>query len=101
MPNKKHGGYYKFLGNCPVCRKKFDSNDVTPIDKEGSIDTLYAECKKCKSSVVLGVLKATPGLVTTVGMLTDMKLEDIDKMASMSPLTADDVLEVHRYLENN
>lgn len=64
------------------------------------MQTLYVECTKCKSSVVLGVMKHIPGLVTTVGMLTDMKREDIDRFRNLPPLTSDDVLEVHRHLEN-
>ena len=41
------------------------------------MQTLYVECRKCGSSVVLGVMKNMPGIVTTVGMLTDMKKDDI------------------------
>lgn len=99
MARRKQKEDYKFLGNCPVCSKKFDGKDVTPIEEEGSIDTLYVECGKCSSSVVLGIMKNVPGLVTTVGMLTDMKLKDIERMADSRPITSDDVLEVHKYLE--
>ncbi|OGZ58045.1 MAG: hypothetical protein A3B96_01685 [Candidatus Spechtbacteria bacterium RIFCSPHIGHO2_02_FULL_43_15b] len=99
MPSKKKEADYKFLGNCPICGKKFEGNEVTPVEEEDGMNTLYAECGKCRSSVVLGVIKNVPGLVTTIGMLTDMKLEDIDRLASLPALTADDVLEVHKYFE--
>lgn len=90
---------YKFLGSCPICNKRFASSDASPLEGEEDMRILYVECKSCASSVVLGVVKNIPGLVTTVGMLTDMKREDIDRMRSLSPLTADDVLEMHAYLE--
>ena len=92
---------YKFLGNCPICDRKFGDADVTPIEEEKSINTVYAECRKCESSIVLGVIKNVPGLITTVGMLTDMNFEDIGRMANMPSLTANDVLEVHKYLEKS
>lgn len=60
---------------------------------------MYVECEACASSVVLGVVKSVPGLVTTIGMLTDMKREDIARMRTLSPLTADDVIEMHKYME--
>ena len=87
---------YRFLGNCPICDRKFANSDIIPIEEEKTINTVYAECQKCESSIVLGIIKNVPGLVTTVGMLTDMKFEDIGKMANMPSLTANDVLEVHR-----
>jgi hypothetical protein len=46
------------------------------------------------------VLKNTAGFVTTIGMLTDMKKEDILKFRTMNPITSDDVLELHRILEH-
>ena len=100
MRKKKPGPDYKFLGNCPICNKKFSSSDASCIEGEEDMRVLYVECKKCASSVVLGVVKNVPGLVTTVGMLTDMNKEDIERMRNLSPLTADDVLEMHAYLEH-
>ena len=96
---KKSSADYKFLGNCPICDKKFSSSDASAIKGEEDARILYVECKTCASSVVLGVVKNVPGLVTTVGMLTDMNKLDIERMRNLSPLTADDVLEMHTYLE--
>lgn len=91
----------KFLGKCPICNTKFASSGVSTLEKNGDLQTLYAECEKCGSSVVLGVLRSGHGLVTTVGMLTDMIREDIVRMAGLPPLTSDDVLEAHTYFEKN
>ena len=99
MKKKKKAADYKFLGNCPICNKKFSSSDASAIKGEEDMRILYVECGKCASSVVLGVVKNVPGLVTTVGMLTDMNKVDIERMHKLSPLTADDVLEMHTYLE--
>ncbi len=60
---------------------------------------LLAECGKCKSSVILFVTGKVRGIVTTVGMLTDLTHEDLALLKLRAPLTADDVLEVHRHLE--
>ena len=89
----------KFLGNCPICNTKFKSQKASLIEEMGNTEMVYAECQKCASSVILGISKNAPGLVTTVGMLTDMNREDIDRIRDFPPLTSDDVLEVHKYLE--
>ena len=98
--SKDKASDYKFLGNCPICDSKFSHSHTSQIDKDENMQTLYVECGKCGSSVVLGIIKNIPGVVTTVGMLTDMKREDIDRMKKLSPITYDDVIEVHKYLEN-
>ncbi|MBI1888418.1 MAG: hypothetical protein HYS15_00570 [Candidatus Spechtbacteria bacterium] len=109
MRQKKRGQRYdkgphrfnRFLGNCPVCDKKFTTSSTSLLEERGEMRTLYVECAKCDTSVVLGVMRNAPGIVTTVGMLTDMRREDIDRMKDFPPLTFDDVLEVHRYLESS
>ena len=90
---------YKFFGNCPICNKKFMIANVVSLKKLGAMQTFYVECGKCASSVVLAVVKNIPGAVTTVGMLTDMKYSDINRMKDIDPLTWDDVLEMHAFLE--
>ena len=99
MKKKRQGADSKFLGNCPVCSAKFSSSKSSQIGEFEGVRTLYVECKKCSSSVVLGIVKNMPGVITTVGMLTDMKREDIERLDHMRPITADDVLEMHKYLE--
>lgn len=100
MVKKKQRPSRKFLGNCPICKKKFNSEKTSLLEEDVGIQTLYVECAECDSSVVLGIMKSIPGIVTTVGMLTDMRREDIERLGNMQPITADDVLEMHRYLEN-
>jgi len=91
----------RFLGRCPICDRKFSSRRALLLDKYEGMQTVYIECRKCGSSVVLGVARNIPGIVTTIGMLTDMTREDIERISNMKPITADDVLEMHKCLENN
>lgn len=90
---------YKFLGNCPICNTKFKGSHTSQIEQVEATQTLYVECAACGSSVILGVLKNTPGVVTTIGMLTDMKRGDIERAYTLPPISPDEVLEVHKYFE--
>lgn len=100
MKKGHHARDPKFLGNCPICSNKFNPSCASQIEKVESVETLYVECKTCGSSVVLGVVKNIPGLVTTIGMVTDMKEDDIERLRNMPPISSDDVLEMHKYLES-
>lgn len=62
---------------------------------------VHAECRQCKSSTVLMVLSGLMGMVTTIGMLTDMSRDDIERFWNAGEITSDDVLYVHRALEQD
>ncbi|MEX0870001.1 MAG: hypothetical protein WDZ39_01055 [Candidatus Spechtbacterales bacterium] len=91
---------FKYLGNCSVCGTSFETRKTTLISRKEGISHVYAQCVECKSSVIIFVIKSTAGFVTTVGMLTDMTKQDLDKFKKRKPITADDVLELHKALEN-
>lgn len=88
-----------FLGNCPICSTRFTLAMASTIARVAGMKTMYVECGKCASSVIIGVSRNIPGIVTTVGMLTDMKRGDIERLISLPALTTDDVLEIHKCLE--
>lgn len=62
--------------------------------------SFYIDCGRCSSSVIVTVFFPLSGLVTTVGMLTDLSREDLKKIGKLSPLSADEVLDMHVYLES-
>ncbi len=99
--SRKKGIDSRFLGSCPICSEKFNASRALLLDRLEDMQTLYIQCRHCFSSVVIGVSKNIPGVVTTVGMLTDMTSGDISRLGRLQPLSADDVLEMHKYLEKH
>lgn len=91
---------FKYLGNCSVCGESFQPRNAHLLDRKPDISHVYTQCSKCKSSSITFVLKNTMGFITTIGMLTDMTKGDIEKFKDKKPISADDVLELHKSLEN-
>lgn len=60
---------------------------------------VHVDCAYCVSSVILAVSAAGMGLITTVGMLTDLTKEDAIHFKNTAPVSADDVLEIHNYFK--
>lgn len=90
----------KFLGNCPICNKKYRSGNASVLEKRAEFMSFYIDCEHCLSSVIVAVFFPLSGLVTTVGMLTDLSRKDIKKRDKLAPLTADEVLDMHVYIES-
>jgi len=92
---------FKYLGSCPSCETGFGSRNASVIKKKPDMSHIYAQCPNCKSSVSVFVFRSRIGFVTTVGILTDMQKEDILRLKRVRPISADDVLELHKILENS
>ncbi len=90
----------KFLGNCPICNKKYDSRNASVLEKNQEFMSFYIDCGNCSSSVIVAVFFPLSGLVTTVGMLTDLSREDLKKLRTFDPISADEVLEMHVHMES-
>lgn len=89
----------KFLGNCPICNKKYNSENASVLERNTEFMSFYIDCNFCLSSVIVAVFLPISGLVTTAGILTDISRNDIKKLRRFPPLTYDDVLDMHVYIE--
>lgn len=89
----------KFLGSCPVCSEPYAEKRTAVIDEGKETITLHIDCAKCQSSILLAVNPGLKGLVTTVGIPTDITKNDLAKIKKVSRITSDDVLELHSFLE--
>jgi len=90
------------LGSCPHCSAELHQEKATIVKKDVKAATFHVDCVSCKSSLLLTVQSGVPGLVTTVGIPTDLEKKDILRFKKdVRAITADDVLELHAYLEKD
>lgn len=89
----------RFLGNCPVCSRKYRLRDTKIIRQEGDSVVVHADCSECLSSAMFTIVSSSMGLITTVGMMTDLTKQDVESLDHASTVSADDVLRLHNYLE--
>lgn len=87
------------VGDCPVCETTFRSEDVTTVRETEEITLLHASCHKCQSSVMVGIVGPDLGVATSIGMLTDLTKEDIERFSSTDKVSVDDVLDFHKFLK--
>lgn len=90
-----------FLGNCPVCSAQYVKSRTSVVDKLKEAITLHIDCTQCKSSILVSVHAGLKGLVTTIGMPTDLVKSDLKRLKQSSLITVDDVLDMHTFLEKN
>lgn len=89
----------QFLGHCPVCSRKYAAQEAEVLRRSETMLVVHVECTDCGSTVLAAIVTGVMGIVTTIGMLTDLSRQDIDRFWNARVLTSDDVLKAHTYLE--
>ncbi len=90
-----------FLGVCPVCRKKLQTENSNIINKSNFTNLYCVECKSCFSSVMLAVFSTKDGIITTMGILTDIQKKDTKLIQDSDKVIADDALTLYNYINSN
>jgi len=88
----------QIMTRCQMCNSKYKSSDAKVIDKKDGAITLYLNCKKCKTSIIMIIMANILG-ITSISAITDIAEDDFGSI-SANYIEYDDVLEVHKFLEN-
>ncbi len=90
--------------HCPVCGQKYDADSAKIIDAgeervlHGRNILVHTDCDRCKSSVVFSIAIDGPEIFS-IGMVTDLTSQDTNKFKNARPISSDEVLATHEFLQ--
>jgi hypothetical protein len=105
----------KLISHCPVCGRDYKSEaaklfDLTKSCQAASVEVrcinesdarfVHFTCAHCQSHFMAMVMMMPKG-ISTVGMVTDLNLKDVQKLYKMSPLTIDETIEAHKFINSS
>jgi len=88
---------------CPVCSAHYNPDQTKIIDSgedkpiNGRSILVHTDCEHCKSSVVFSIAIDGPEIFS-IGMVTDLTSQDTSKFKNAQPITTDEVLATHEFL---
>lgn len=88
----------QLVTRCPFCSAEYDLDGAQVIGEENDATMVYITCSECESSIVAIVAMSGLGIVS-LGLVTDMTVEDTKRFTKEKHLTSDDLLEVYELLE--
>jgi hypothetical protein len=94
-----------YILRCPVCGQKYSADQTKIIDSgdekvvSGRSLLVHTDCDRCKSSVVFSIAIDGPEIFS-IGMVTDLTSQDTNKFKNSRPITSDDVLATHEFLQS-
>src|SRR3989338_5470070 len=90
VPSSQSSPYFdegvKLISYCPLCEKE-DSH------------LLHIQCGRCSNAIIALVLISAVG-VSSVGLVTDLAYDEVNRFKEAKPVSTDDVIEAHHLLQN-
>lgn len=82
---------------CSVCRRSFDREHVRVAARHEQLWIVSVRCGLCRNQQVFWVALKENGDET---ILHDISDTEEDQLAEMAPVTADEVLDMHQFLQS-
>ena len=89
----------KFINHCPICSKAYNPDNAQLFAKNDSASLVHIACGNCQSSFVAMILMLGQG-VSSVGMVTDLSLNDAKRLYRSSPLTVDEAIDGYKLIQD-
>ncbi len=83
---------------CPFCSAEYDLDGAQVIGEENDATMVYITCSDCESSIVAIVAMSGLGVIS-LGLVTDMTIEDTKRFMGNEAVTSDEFLAVYELLE--
>ncbi|MFA6183699.1 MAG: hypothetical protein WC682_01190 [Parcubacteria group bacterium] len=89
----------KNLTKCPLCKAKYDNSQTFVLEEGASRTIFHLTCSKCQSAILAFITEGKQGVVS-LGVATDLSMEEARSMFKKNPINKEEVLKVYKYLNN-
>lgn len=88
----------KLLSTCPFCQRQQARFTTSVISANPAAELVHARCQACQAAMVAVLFTAGP-MISSIGLLTDLTLEDVSRFQYDQPIVADDLIDVYQALQ--
>ncbi len=93
-------GNLRVLTACPFCDSHYAIRAARVIAQKDDAHVVHIECTQCGGSIVALIL-ANGGGPQSIGIMTDLTKEEVEKFSGGSVVMDDDAVDVHALLVHN
>ncbi len=90
----------KILGHCPLCHAAYATSEIRQLGEKGPTRLFHCTCTDC-GHAVLAVIMETSGNISSVGLVTDLEIQDALRFAELPAVSSDECIAAHRVLEQD
>lgn len=93
-------GDLRVLTACPFCNTSYSIRAARVLAQKDDGHVVHIECRNCGGSIVALILAGGIG-VQSVGVVTDLTREEVEKYSRQSAVKGDDVLAMHELMNGS
>lgn len=83
----------KLLTHCPLCNAQYQDQSIKLLGEQGAMRTFHLTCPACAHAVLAVIMENQHG-VSSLGMVTDLEVQDAVRFRDLEPISADDCLNI-------
>jgi len=87
------------ISYCPSCQTGYGSTSARVLGEKDDSYLLHIRCGNCRNAIIALVMVSSLG-VSSVGLVTDLHYDEVDRFKDSKTVTTDDVIEVHHLLQD-
>lgn len=96
----EHSHSQRVLAHCPLCQTTYRAEAVRLLGERGSTRLFHCTCNACGHAVLAVILEAPgTGNVSSVGLVTDLEIQDALRWKDAKTVTSDECVAVHRLMQ--
>ncbi len=88
----------RLIANCPLCQTEYNNERVRLVGQRGTSRLFHCTCQDCGNSMLAMILESK-GSISSVGLMTDLEVQDVIRMEDAETISADDCIHAHRIFE--
>lgn len=89
----------KLISYCPLCEMSYNPQEARVLGEKEDSHLLHIQCGNCSNAIIALVLISSVG-VSSVGMVTDLAFDEVNRFKNAAGVSTDDVIEMHHLLKN-
>ena len=89
----------RLMKHCPLCKQDYVAEKAKIVQKQNEAHLIHITCSNCANAVLVLLVISKLG-ISSIGIITDLVLKDVQKFLSKDVITEDDLLNFHELLEN-
>ncbi|MFA4871614.1 MAG: hypothetical protein WC610_00935 [Patescibacteria group bacterium] len=89
----------RLVSYCPVCHCHYNPLEAKILDENETAHLIYVKCGRCKSAIVALILANSFG-VSSVGLITDLDSQEVNKFRESAKINSDELLGVYEALKS-
>jgi hypothetical protein len=88
----------KMMAHCPLCQAAYSENAVRLVGEKGPARLFHCTCADCGHAVLAVVIEVAGG-ISSIGLVTDLEVQDAVRFANLPPISSDECISAHKALE--